>query len=637
MENNRPWIQPTESSDEESSVEALTASTTARPASSSRHAPNASDRSTASNTSNAFYGNNTQWLPGGGGGGFIFNPSAQSNFHNIPPAHNHHGYMTQNNNLQPAQAGFFPGQGWTPAPGQGFAASPAQGLSAANTEPEDEDEFLHYPHDFLSLDKGLGPKNEAAAARLWSLRKLRPKKGEKEEVTADGAVMMAEIEGMRVSLKQFAVTSFWTEAKQMSELWGLVVPATQKAPITPRDFYKALGSLSPTKDSLKNESIVYMVCHHFHHQTRGWNAQIVDAWCKQEKIKIDFPTEKKPKKEGTIPRASPSGRGGFSAHVRNTKCDVVKKLMGHMLKNAGWCIATRRNEEQSDNRKHYEKISVRIPSAGTSHPCYVVTDTGEASSSRPAASRSVDPGQLLNFGAHLCSTFGISLSEDKLKELWNQFNPASVDVVGTTVDVQAKAPGDGDVSQITTDALTPEDTANTKPAAIDRSPSAVSAAGTMVEGLLAQQNHLFMSGTAAHPPAPMMMGRAAFSGGNVPWQPPAQQMNSSAAHWVNSGAARPMAPTTVNNPSAFYGGNVPGQPPNLMNSSAVHQTNLNAATPFQGTIQPPVRPGGPPTNNNAFQNTGLPPVYTDDQLAASIDASMASFCSIQIGCLCLHG
>ena len=318
-------------------------------------------------------------------------------------------------------------------------------------------ETLSYPYDFFSTKTGLGPKNGHEAVSLWPFRKHRPARGMLDPEPADGMKMYQEVQGMSERLKSHIENTFMKDARAMARVWKLQDPRTNQAPHTRKDFVRALVALKRVEGSLDNERIVYMVCHHFHHQ-REWLSHAVDAWCRDEKIKIEYPSQEPEVVDGKRKRSSPSNRGGFGVYARNIKSEIVKQLMRNMLSRTGWSIATKDNSKQGKGKK-YEAIKIRIESTLTDHTCYVVTEEDAA---KKAAGKNKDGGSVtmgssadnpievdhfVGIGAHICSNLGVSVSEARLQEMYCNYKPPS-DVVGLHIGTGTKSPG-GDMSDLT--------------------------------------------------------------------------------------------------------------------------------------------------------------------------------------------
>ena len=293
---------------------------------------------------------------------------------------------------------------------------------------------LSYPHDFFNTETGLGPKDATQAVALWPYRKHRPANGTEDPEPADGVKMMQEVTAMRERLKSHIEKAFMKDASRMAGFWNLKDPRTNQTPHTLKDFVTALVALKRVEGSLENERIVYMVCHHFHHQ-RKWLSNAVDAWCRDENIKIEYPSQPKVV-DGVRKRLSHSNRGGFGVYARNVKSEIVKQLMRNMLCQAGWSISTKDNSKQGKGKK-YEAISIRIEQVLTDYTCYVVTQKDaakkaagknkNAGSARmgSSADNPIDVDDVVGFAAHVCSNLGVTVSEATLHEMWCNYKPQS--------------------------------------------------------------------------------------------------------------------------------------------------------------------------------------------------------------------
>ena len=308
---------------------------------------------------------------------------------------------------------------------------------------------LSYPHDFFDLNNGQGPKTATEATTLWPYRKHRPASGTVDSEPADGVKMMQEVSAMRNRLKSHIEACFFSDARRMAGTWNLKEPGINRTPNTTKDFIQALSALKRVEGSLDSERIVYMVCHHFHHQ-REWLCQAVDGWCREENITIEYPPPPK-LVAGIKTRRIRSNRGGFGAYARRVKSDIVKQLMRNMMAKAGWSIATKDNSKQAKGNK-YEKIAIEIESTLTTHPCYVVTKE-EDSAKKPSAKKKA-PGSatmgssaahaidvdnvMAGFGEVIETKFGVS--RNQLLEAWNEYKPQSR-IEGLQIDTRKKTPG----------------------------------------------------------------------------------------------------------------------------------------------------------------------------------------------------
>ena len=303
---------------------------------------------------------------------------------------------------------------------------------------------LPYPHDFLNLQTGLGPKKPSEAMALWPYRKHRPPIGTVDPSPADGQQMMMEVSRMRERLRTHIEQTFMKDARSMAQVWQLKVPSTNNTPTTVKDFVKALSALQRVEGSLVSERVVYMVAHHFHHG-RDWLCNAVDAWCRAENIQILFPRAQPKVVGGKQTRSSYNNRGGFGACARSVKSEIVKQLMRNMLSHAGWCISTKDNSRQSQG-KRYDKVVIRIEQALTDHSCYVVTelDGGKKAAGKNNVAQSsvmgtnannpIGVNDLVGFGAVLASDLGVEVSPSKMQELLSKFNRVRDSVVPQPID-----------------------------------------------------------------------------------------------------------------------------------------------------------------------------------------------------------
>jgi hypothetical protein len=421
---------------------------------------------------------------------------------------------------------------------------------------------LSYPYDFFNTKTGLGPKDAAEAVALWPYRKHRPAHGTVDPEPADGMKMMMEVQGMRERLKSHIEKAFMKDARMMAAVWKLHDPRTNQTPHTLKDFVRALVALKRVEGSLDNERIVYMVCHHFHHQ-REWLSNAVDAWCLEEKIKIEHPH--KPKVvDGVRKRSSPSNRGGFGVYARNVKSEIVKQLMRNMLSRSGWSISTKDNSKQGKGKK-YEAITIRIESTLTDHTCYVVMEEdaakkaagknkdGGSATMGSSADNPIEADHFVGIGAHICSNLGVAVSEERLHEMFCNYKPQS-DVLGLQIGTGIKSP-EGDMSDLTS--------VEAAVAHVSTSIAGNTAAPPMTVAHTHQQP---VSTTAAHTAA----GKATLSNTAAPSLTTATSdhlpLNSSAAHFGN-----PSLTTATSNHQPVSSTAVHSVAPSLTTATGNHQ------------------------------------------------------------------
>jgi len=349
-----------------------------------------------------------------------------------------YAHDTQNGHCAPAPHNF--NGGYSQANNQRYDAA------AQRTAPT-----LKYPADFFNEVTGIGAKTEPEAARLWQYRKNRPAEGEKETEQANGTAMLKEVQDMRARLKSHVETSFMDGARAMAKEWGLV-DAQNRSPTTKRDLIGCLCSLERVEGSLANETIVYMVCHHFHRQ-KQWLAGVVDTWLRKENMEIQFPQKKAPK-DGKSPRGNQYNRGGFGACARGFKSDIVKGFLRSMLTNAKWCVSTKNNKQQwcepkvgqphtkprnrGDRVKIYEEITIHLKVVNEKLKAYVVTEVASDGYTKPAAKALIsgtstsNKADMIGLGQHILDTLGQSISPEQLQAIISNYT-AKPDPVGLEI------------------------------------------------------------------------------------------------------------------------------------------------------------------------------------------------------------
>ena len=198
-------------------------------------------------------------------------------------------------------------------------------------------EFLCYPRNFFDRITGALPKDEEAACCLWAYRKGRPNNGSgnADMVSADGAAMLNEMKEIRESLRRFVMDEFLADMCQMASRLGMQIQSNAEVLVTPSDFKKILRWLI---NNPRNQKMVYDVVHKFH-RDRFWIAHAVDKWFECEKMMLEGEVRIQ-KENGKCAKFFATDRGGFTAVARAVKAQLVKSYMLHMLRNAGWCIAT---------------------------------------------------------------------------------------------------------------------------------------------------------------------------------------------------------------------------------------------------------------------------------------------------------
>ena len=119
--------------------------------------------------------------------------------------------------------------------------------------------------------------------------------------------------------------------------------------------------------------MVYDVIHKFH-RDRFWIANAVDKWFKREKMMLEGEARIQ-KENGKCAKFFATDRGGYTAIAREVKAQLVKSYMLHMLRNAGWCIATTYRKTKTTKRVY---TKVKLPDCKDHY--YAVTMSSKQSS-----------------------------------------------------------------------------------------------------------------------------------------------------------------------------------------------------------------------------------------------------------------
>ena len=113
------------------------------------------------------------------------------------------------------------------------------------------------------------------------------------------------------------------------------IESNAEVPVTPADFKIILRKLI---NNPINQGKVYDVFHKFH-RDRFWVANMIDKWFKCEKMMLEGEVRIQ-KPNGKCSKFFVTDRVGFSSVAQAVKSQLMKSYMLHMLRNAGWCIAT---------------------------------------------------------------------------------------------------------------------------------------------------------------------------------------------------------------------------------------------------------------------------------------------------------
>ena len=191
-------------------------------------------------------------------------------------------------------------------------------------------------------------------------------------VSVDVGVMLNEMKDIRESLRRFIMKEFLADMRQMARLSEMQIQLNAEVPVTPSDFKKILRWFI---NNPRNQAMVYDVFHIFH-RDRFWIANAVDKWFEHEKMMLEGEVRTQ-KENGKCAKFFATDRGGFTAVARAVKAQLVKSYMLHMVRNAGWCIATTYRKTET-TKTLYTKI--KIPDCKDHY--YVVTMSSKQSSQK---------------------------------------------------------------------------------------------------------------------------------------------------------------------------------------------------------------------------------------------------------------
>ena len=147
--------------------------------------------------------------------------------------------------------------------------------------------------------------------------------------------MLNEMTDIRESLQRFIIEEFLSDMRHMAWHSEMQIQSNLEVPVTPRDFKKILRWLI---NNPRNQAMVYNVFHKFH-RDRFWIANAVDKWFEREKMMLEGEVRIQ-KENGKCRKFFATDCDGYTAVARAVKAQIVKSYILHMLRNAGWCIAT---------------------------------------------------------------------------------------------------------------------------------------------------------------------------------------------------------------------------------------------------------------------------------------------------------
>ena len=135
--------------------------------------------------------------------------------------------------------------------------------------------------------------------------------------------------------------------------------------MTPVDFKKILRRLS---NNPRNQAMVYDVFQKFH-RDRFWIANTIDKWLQREKMMLEGEVWIQ-KQNWKCANFFFTDHGGFSSVAQTVKAQLVKAYMLHMLRNAGWCIATHKGRPNQPKRYIQKSNSLIVKTTISWLQCY---------------------------------------------------------------------------------------------------------------------------------------------------------------------------------------------------------------------------------------------------------------------------
>ena len=321
-------------------------------------------------------------------------------------------------------------------------------------------EVLRYPRNFFDRIAGGLPKDEEAASCLWGYRKSRPNNGSgnADLVSANGGAMSKEMTDIRESLRRFVMDEFLADMRIMARRSEMKIQSNAEVPVTPRDFKTILRWLC---NNPRNQKMVYDVVHKFH-RDRFWIANAVDKWFEREKMMLEGEVRIQ-KENGKCAKFFDTDRGGFTVVARTVKAQLVKSYMLHMLRNAGWCIATTYRKTETTKTvytkiklqdcKDYYYVVTMSSKSSLRKECITsanmgTTNCGSASHQEILDEESVD---VSGVASKINQEYGIHITEEKLAGILSSHrllpgvklaeslaSPRQIDLTGDDNDVAGR-------------------------------------------------------------------------------------------------------------------------------------------------------------------------------------------------------
>ena len=173
--------------------------------------------------------------------------------------------------------------------------------------------------------------------------------------TCDTDSMLREMHNIKGSLRVYIMKSYLNSVRnELSSYNGkpgyesLLLPSTSLPPVTEQDFKTLLGKL---ENNEVNQRVVHHIFFQFH-KDRMWLAERIDEWFKANNMKLLEASDAVA--SNNAKKTYQADRGGFTAVARFGKNQAIGNLMDPMLKKAGWCIATKKNQGKKTCKTYTE-------------------------------------------------------------------------------------------------------------------------------------------------------------------------------------------------------------------------------------------------------------------------------------------
>ena len=214
---------------------------------------------------------------------------------------------------------------------------------------------------------------------------------------------------------------FLVDMCQMARCSEMKIESNAEVPVTPADFKKILRRLI---NNPINQGKVYDVFHKFH-RDRFWIANAIDKWFQCEKMMLEGAVRIQ-KQNGKCAKFFATDCGGFSSVARAVKAQLVKLYMLHMLRNAGWCIATTYRKTETtktvytkiklpDFKDHYYMVT-KLSRESSRERCIASGNVGTTYSCSTSHEEILDEESvdISRVASKINQEYGINITEEKL-------------------------------------------------------------------------------------------------------------------------------------------------------------------------------------------------------------------------------